>query len=96
MNIKITSRHFIPTEELKSLVNEKLGKLDKYNVQLTRCHVILSKENTSEESIEIVAHSKGHEFVAHDNSGVFEKSLAKSVNKLSIQLKKEHDKIVDH
>jgi ribosomal subunit interface protein len=96
MNIEITSRHFSPSEKLKELVNEKLAKIDKFNVNLTRCHVILSKENGAEESVEIVAHSKGHEFVAHDNSSVFEKSLANSVNKLSIQLKKQHDRIVGH
>ncbi|MBC8311368.1 MAG: ribosome-associated translation inhibitor RaiA [Candidatus Marinimicrobia bacterium] len=96
MNIEITSRHFTPSEELKVLVNEKMAKLEKYNVSLTRCHVILSKENAAEEKVEIVAHSKGHEFVAHDNSSIFEKSLANSVNKLSIQLKKQHDKIIGH
>ena len=96
MNIEITSRHFNPSEELKALVNEKILKVNKFNIELTRCHVILSKENRSEESVEIVAHSKGHEFVAHDNSSVFEKSVANSVAKLSIQLKKQHDKIVDH
>jgi len=96
MNIKITSRHFSPSEELKLLVNEKISKVNKYNVQLTRCHVILSKENAQEESVEIIAHSKGHEFVAHDNSIAFERSLVNSVNRLSIQLKKQHDKIVGH
>ena len=49
-----------------------------------------------EEQVEIVAHSKGHEYIAHDNSSVFEKSLANSVNKLSIQLKKEHDRMLGH
>ena len=96
MNVEITSRHFTPSEEMKALVNEKFSKVNKFNIELTRCHVILSRENSSEESVEIVAHSKGHEFVAHDNSSVFEKSLANSVNKLLIQLKKEHDKIVAH
>tara|TARA_B110000263_G_scaffold200029_1_gene179218 strand:+ start:493 stop:783 length:291 start_codon:yes stop_codon:yes gene_type:complete len=96
MNIDITSRHFTSSEELKILVNDKLAKLEKFNITLTRCHVILSKENGVEESVEIVAHSKGHEFVAHDNSNTFEKSLANSVNKLSIQLKKQHDRIITH
>ena len=96
MNIDITSRHFTSSEELKILVNDKLAKLEKFNITLTRCHVILSKENRVEESVEIVAHSKGHEFVAHDNSSVFEKSLVNSVKKLSIQLKKQHDRIVGH
>ena len=96
MNMEITSRHFTPSEELKILVSDKLAKLEKFNVTLTRCHVILSKENGVEESVEIIAHSKGHEFIAHDNSSAFEKSLANSVKKLSIQLKKQHDRLVGH
>ena len=96
MNVEITSRHFSPSDELKALVEDKLLKLEKFNVPLTRCHIILSKENALEESVEIVAHSKGHEFVAHDNSSKFEKSLANSVKKLSIQLQKQHDKIIGH
>ena len=94
MNIEITSRHFSLSAELKDLIDEKISKLNKYNVELTRCHIILSKENTAEESVEIIAHSKGHEFVAHDNSSVFEKSLANSIKKLTVQLKKQHDKII--
>ena len=96
MNIDITSRHFSTSKELKKLVVDKLAKLEKFNVILTRCHVILLKEGNSDESVEIVAHSKGHEFVAHGKSNIFEKSLAISVNKLSIQLQKEHDRIVGH
>ena len=96
MNIEITSSHFTPSEELKILVKQKLAKLDKVNISLTRCNVILSKENRLEESAEIIAHSKGHEFIAHDNSSIFEKSLAACVNKLSIQFKKQHDRIGDH
>ena len=96
MNIEITSRHFTPSVKLKDLINEKISKLDKYNVELTSCRVILSKGNPSEESVEIIAHSKGHEFIAHDDSSTFEKSLLNSVKRLSIQLKKQHDKMVGH
>ena len=96
MNIEITSRHFTLSVELKDLINVKISKLDKYNVGLSRCRVILSKGNPSEERVEIIAHSKGHEFVAHDDSSTFEKSLVSSVKRLSIQLKKHHDKMVGH
>jgi len=96
MNIEITSRHFSPSKKLKILIDDKISKVRKFNIKLTRCHVILSKEIYSEESVEIVAHSKGHEFVAHDNSSIFEKSLTNAVNKLIVQLKKQHDKDLDH
>ena len=97
MNIEITARHFTPSDKLKELVEEKVSKIEKYHVQLTRCNVILTKEeNGAEETVEIIAHGKGHEFVSHDNSSIFEKSLSSAVNKLSIKLEKYHDKKVSH
>ena len=97
MNIEISARYFTPSEKLKVLVEEKVSKVEKYHVELTRCNVVLTKEeNGAEESVEIIAHGKGHEFVSHDNSSKFEKSLASAVNKLSIQIKKYHDKKVSH
>ena len=48
MNIEITSRHFSPSEELKALVNEKVSKVSKFTYDITRCEVILTKENSHE------------------------------------------------
>ena len=92
MNLEITSRHFHASEDLKLLVKDRISKINKFNVELTRCHVILDKQNPLEESVEIVAHSKGHEFISHDSSEFFEKSIANAVKKLSIQIIKHHDK----
>ena len=97
MNIEVTARHFTPSDILKELIEEKVSKVEKYNVELTRCNVVLTKEeNGVEQSVEIIAHGKGHEFVSHDNSSKFEKSLANAVDKLSVQIKKYHDKKVSH
>jgi len=97
MNIEITSRHFTLSDQLKDLVNEKVEKISKYNGGLIRCRVILTKEeNGMEECVEIIAHSKGHEFVAHDKSEVFEKSLMSVIYKLATQIKKHHDKLINH
>ena len=97
MNIEITSRHFTLSGQLKELINEKVEKISKYNGGLVNCHVILTKEkNGMEECVEIIAHGKGHEFVAHDKSKFFEKSLMNVIYKLSTQIKKYHDKLIKH
>ena len=91
MNIEITARHFTASDKLKELVNEKIMKIEKFNRAIMNCHVILTKENSGE-NVEINAHIKGHFFSAHENADGFEKSLANAVEKISIQIKKQHER----
>ena len=91
MNIKITARHFTASDKLRELINEKIMKIEKFNSGIMNCHVILTKENSGE-NVEINAHIKGHNFSAHESGDVFEKSLRNAVEKISIQIKKQHER----
>ena len=91
MNIEITARHFTASDKLKELINEKIMKIEKFNSAIMNCHVILTKENSSE-NVEINAHIKGHDFSAHESGDVFEKSLRNAVDKISIQIIKQHER----
>ena len=95
MKVNITSRHFSPSDKLKELVYDKLKKVEKFNNNIINCRVVLTKE-TNFEDVEIVVHGKGHYYVAHENSNNFEKSLISAVEKITIQIKKQHDKLVNH
>ncbi len=95
MNIEITSRHFTASDKLKKLINEKIMKIEKFNSGIMNCHVILTKENSSE-NVEINARIKGHDFSAHESGDVFEKSLRNAVEKISIQIKKQHERAKAH
>ena len=48
------------------------------------------------EDVEIFINGKGHHFVANENSDNFEKSLISAVDKIIVQVKKQHEKLVDH
>ena len=89
MNIEITARHFTASDKLKELINEKIMKIEKFNSGIMNCHVILTKENSSE-NVEINARIKGHDFSAHESGDVFEKSFKNAVEKISTQIKKQH------
>ena len=89
MNIEITARHFTASDKLKELINEKIMKIEKFNSGIINCHVILTKENSGE-NVEINAHIKGHNFSAHESGDIFEKSFKNAVEKISIQIKKQH------
>ena len=93
MNIEITARHFTASDDLKELVHEKIKKVEKFNNDIMSCHVILTKENNSE-NVEIIARTKGYDFAAHENADIFERSLINAVDKISIQIKKQHEKAI--
>jgi len=93
MNIEITSRHFTASDHLKALVYEKINKIQKFNNSIINCQVILTKESNNE-NVEIVVHAKGYNFVASVNSHAFERSLINAIDKISAQIKKQHEKSV--
>ena len=95
MQVDITARHFTPSVQLKEMVYEKLKKIEKYNRGILSRHVVLTKE-VNFEDVEIVVHGKGHHFVAHENLDNFEKSLISAIDKVTIQVKKQHEKLLDH
>ena len=95
MQVDITARHFTPSVQLKEMVYEKLKKIEKFNSGIISCSVVLTKEANFED-VEIIVYGKGHHFVAHENLHNFEKSLISAIDKVSIQVKKQHEKLMDH
>ena len=95
MQVDITARHFTPSVHLKEMVYEKLNKIKKFNTDIISCRVVLTK-TANFEDVEIIAHGKGHHFIAHENSDNFEKSLISAIDKITIQVKKQHEKLVRH
>ena len=95
MNIEITSRHFTASEQLKELVNEKVKKIERFNNVIISCYVILTKEHNSE-NVEIIVHAKGHDFISSENGDAFELALVNAINKISVQIKKQHAKDLNH
>ena len=95
MNIDITARHFTASNSLKELIHEKIKKVEKFNNDIMSCHIILTKENNSE-NVEIIARTKGYDFAAHENANLFERSLVNAIDKISIQIKKQHEKALGH
>ena len=95
MNIEITSRHFTASDHLKDLIQEKIKKIEKFNKSIINCQVILTKENSSE-NVEIIVHAKGHDFIASENGDTFKRSLNNAIDKMSVQIKKQHEKDIGH
>ncbi len=93
MTVDITARHFSPSSKLQELVNLKVGHIEKFNERITSCKVVLLKEQNTE-GVEIIAHSRGKEFVVKEHTDLFEKSLSSAVEKIVRQMRKHQEKLI--
>ena len=93
MDIEITARHFVASQKLKEFIHKKIKKVEKFQSDIMSCHIILAKEN-NRENVEIITRVKGYDFVAHENAEIFERSLTSAIDKIFIQLKKQHEKSI--
>ena len=87
MNINITARNFKISRELIELINDKLQKLHKYDSKITNIDIILLKESRAEK-IELLVSSKSKKYITKCYSSLFEKTLAKAINNIIIQINK--------
>ena len=87
MNIEITARHFTPSSDLKTFINEKLEKLLRYDPQINSIKVVLLKESRAEK-VELILNSKNKRYITKCYSSIFEKTVLKAVRSIKTQIKK--------
>ena len=88
MNIEITARNFTPSKELKEIIKEKLLKLLKYDSDISFSKVVPHKESRAEK-VELILTSKKNKYITKCYSSVFEKTLAKAINNIKVQIQKK-------
>jgi putative sigma-54 modulation protein len=102
MHINITARHFKLSEDIKSITEKEVLRLEKYYDGIIETDVILSWEKMDRlAEINIAVH--GTILTAQDRSDSMKKAINGTVNKLERQLIRykdklhnfEHEKIVD-
>lgn len=94
MKIKIFGKNIEVTEGIKSAVEDKLGKLDKYFVQETRVDVTLSV-NRNEQKVEVTIPVKGNIIRAEEVSDDMYASIDMVEETIERQLVKYKNKLVD-
>jgi putative sigma-54 modulation protein len=91
MNITIQSLHFTANQTLTDFVNEKMGKLEHVNNQITRGDVCLKldKSDTDENKIcEISLKTPGKDLFAKSQCMTFEEAITDTIEALQKQLRK--------
>ena len=94
MKIKIFGKNIEVTEGIRSAVEEKIGKLDKYFAEETRVDVTLSV-NKNEQKVEVTIPVKGRIIRAEEISDDMYVSIDLVEEIIERQLKKYKNKIVD-
>ncbi len=94
MKIKIFGKNIEVTEGIKSAVEDKLGKLDKYFARETRADVTLSV-NRNEQKVEVTIPVKGHIIRAEETSEDMYASIDMVEETIERQLVKYKNKLVD-
>ena len=94
MKIKIFGKNIEVTEGIRSAVEEKIGKLDKYFAEETRVDVTLSV-NKNEQKVEVTIPVKGRIIRAEEISDDMYVSIDLVEEVIERQLRKYKNKIVD-
>ena len=94
MKIKIFGKNIEVTDGIKSAIEEKLGKLDKYFAEETRADVTLSV-NRNDHKVEVTIPVKGNIIRAEEISGDMYASIDMVEETIERQLVKYKNKLVD-
>jgi putative sigma-54 modulation protein len=92
MQVSITFRHMEATQAIRDHVDSKISHLEKYLLNPTEVHVILSVEKFRHTS-EIVLVEQNFKASADETTDDMYKSIDRSIDKLESQVKK-HKKIL--
>ena len=96
MEIELTGRKVEVTPALKALTIEKLEKIKRHALPMTRVHVIFSVENHTRQAVEANVHLSGTDINAKSEGDDMYKALDDMIHKLDTQVRKHKAKITDH
>ncbi len=99
MNVVIHPVHFDASTQLVEFINKKLTKLETFFDRIVETEVFLkleSKQNVKEKVVEIKVHVPGKTLFVTKSSKTFEQSTDLALQTLSLQLKKQKEKLKTH
>ncbi len=99
MNVVIHPVHFDASTQLVDFINKKLAKLETFFDRIVETEVFLkleSKQNVKEKVVEIKVHVPGKTLFVTKSSKTFEQSTDLALQTLSLQLKKQKEKLKAH
>jgi ribosomal subunit interface protein len=90
MDVQVTARHFQASTDLRELARETAAKFSRYNDHIHRVEIVMSKENTNENSsaVEFIVHVQDQTVVITERAPEFEKALHDGSERVIRQFRK--------
>jgi ribosomal subunit interface protein len=96
MEITITARRTPVSEAVRLHTEEKLERLERFERRPTHAEILFDAER-AEKKVEIrVVVAGGGTFLAQGTAGSYRAAVDAAVERLTRQLKREHERVVDH
>ena len=100
MNIQITTRHESHiSDETRAFIEAEIENLVKFYDKIHSAHVICDREEHKtgrEDSVEIILSVDGSKLAAKAEEENLGKAIDSAIDKITVQLKKKHDKVKSH
>ncbi len=96
MDIKVTARKFELNDSLKDFVQDKLGRLERYDPRLSRVDITLTEEKRNRKVEALAAINGDVDVHAEATADDFRTAVNRVSDKLTRQLKRRHQKRRDH
>lgn len=100
MNIQITTRHDSHiSDETRAFIEAEIENLMKFYDKINSAHVICDREQHKigqEDTVEIVLSINGSNLSAKATEENLGKAIDSAIEKITVQLKKKHDKVKSH
>ena len=94
--IEVINRHGHVSDRMKDYATQKVGRLVRYNDQISRIEVIVDGPHETPE-VEVIVHVDNHDVVvARERSEHFNAAVDAIVDKLERQLVKVKEKLKNH
>lgn len=94
MKVTVSSKNFNASENLLSLIEKKMAKLDKYFAKDIEADVMLSNVKGSKQKLEATIKAGGFIFRAEESNSDIYYCLDKVIDKLSTQMSRFKDKLI--
>jgi putative sigma-54 modulation protein len=87
MQVEITTRHYDPSERVKTYLENEVGKFEKFLNNILSCKLVLEKTKEGD-LVEITLHVPGKDLFVSEVTDDMIKSIDFAVEKMIRQLKK--------
>ena len=96
MKLTITAKHVELPSALKQHIEEKIEKLDKFQIKIVEAHMVLTKEKYLYVAEIKVLAKRLQLFIKENAETNFYEAVDKVIHKMEVQLGKHKDKIKGH